>query len=78
MKENFITSGSGITDYTVFIYCTNLQPLTRLILVCPFHEYEGGSESSVIGVVTLLIDMIDCCIIPWLKGLHFSFIMMPK
>ena len=26
--------------------------------------YEGGSESSVIGVITLLIDMIDCCIIP--------------
>ena len=28
-------------------------------LIC----YEGGSESSVIGVLTLLIDMIDCCII---------------
>ena len=26
--------------------------------------YEGGSESSVRGGVTLLIDMIDCCIIP--------------
>ena len=26
--------------------------------------YEGGSESSVIGVITLLIDMINCCIIP--------------
>ena len=25
--------------------------------------YEGGSESSVIGVITLLIDMIGCCII---------------
>ena len=25
---------------------------------------EGGSESSVIGVTTLLIDMIGCCIIP--------------
>ena len=25
--------------------------------------YEGGSESSVIGSVTLLIDMIDCFII---------------
>ena len=26
--------------------------------------YEGGSENSVIGVITLklLIDMIDCCI----------------
>ena len=30
---------------------------------CPCN-YEGGSESSVIGVVTLLINMIDCCIIP--------------
>ena len=28
------------------------------------NVYEGGSESSVICVVTLLIDMIDCCIIP--------------
>ena len=27
-------------------------------------NYEGGSESSVIGVITLLIDMIGCCIIP--------------
>ena len=27
-------------------------------------QYEGGSESSVIGVITLLIDMIGCCIIP--------------
>ena len=27
-------------------------------------EYKGGSESSVIGGVTLLIDMIDCFIIP--------------
>ena len=26
--------------------------------------YEGGSESSVIGFITLLIDMIGCCIIP--------------
>ena len=40
--------------------------------------YEGGSESSVIGVLTLLIDIIGCCIIPSLKGLHFSFIVMPK
>ena len=27
-------------------------------------DYEGGSESSVIGVITLLIYMIGCCIIP--------------
>ena len=26
--------------------------------------YEGGSESSVIGVITLLINIIGCCIIP--------------
>ena len=33
-----------------------------LIVLCfsvEFLCYEGGSESSVIGVVTLLIDMID-------------------
>ena len=41
-------------------------------------RYEGGSESSVIGVITWSIDMIGCCIIPSLKGLHFFFIMMPK
>ena len=40
--------------------------------------YEGSSESSVIGVITLLIDVIGCCIIPSLTGLHFSFIMMTK
>ena len=28
------------------------------------YMYEGGSESSVIGVITLLIDIIGCCIIP--------------
>ena len=28
------------------------------------QAYEGGSESSVIGVITLLIYMIGCCIIP--------------
>ena len=26
--------------------------------------YEGGSESYVIGVITLLIDIIGCCIMP--------------
>ena len=26
-------------------------------------RYEGGSESSVIGVITLLIYMMGCCII---------------
>ena len=30
----------------------------------PRLAYEGGSESSVIGVITLLIYMIGCCIIP--------------
>ena len=30
---------------------------------CP-HMYEGGSESFVIGVITLLIDIIGCCIMP--------------
>ena len=28
------------------------------------HGYEDGSESSVIGVITLFIYMIGCCIIP--------------
>ena len=27
-------------------------------------NYEGDSESSVIGVITLLIDIIGCCIMP--------------
>ena len=51
---------------------------TTLLLFRVKNTYEGGSESSVIGVITLLIYMIGCCIIPCLKGLHFSFIMMPK
>ena len=34
--------------------------------------YEVGSESSVIGIITLLIDMIGCHIIPSLKGLHLA------
>ena len=38
----------------------NLKPI--LHGVC--KVYEGGSESSVIGVITLLIDIIGCCIIP--------------
>ena len=29
-----------------------------------FWFYEGGSESSVIGVITLFIDIIGCCIMP--------------
>ena len=33
-------------------------------LINLIHSYEGGSENSVIGGVTLLIDMIDCFIIP--------------
>ena len=28
------------------------------------YVYEGGSESSVTGVITLLIEIIGCCIIP--------------
>ena len=32
------------------------------ISTCLQISYEGGSESSVIGVITMLIDMIDCYI----------------
>ena len=36
-----------------------------LSVKCYEHfEYEDGSESSVIGVITLIIDMINCCLIP--------------
>ena len=35
----------------------------KILNPCIPQFYEGGSESSVIGGVTLLIDMIDCCII---------------
>ena len=45
-------SGRQITLY-VFIF-----------LSFRLNMYEGGSESSVIGVITLLIYMIGCCIIP--------------
>ena len=44
----------------VYILATNKFEQNQTI------SYEGGSESSVIhvGVITLLIYMIDCCIIP--------------
>ena len=64
----------------VHVVCLYAEVLKKLkpIPLCVFrrnkvhqqkhvHEkymYEGGSESSVIGVITLLIDMIGCCFIP--------------
>ena len=37
----------------------------HIFMVCRMKSwYEGGSESSVIGVITLLINIIGCCIIP--------------
>ena len=41
-----------------------LHTCLHAIMKLPHHCYEGGSESSVIGVITLLIDMIYCCITP--------------
>ena len=41
-----------------------LQYKTKHVSVILQDNYEGGSESSVIGVITLLIDIIGCCIIP--------------
>ena len=32
--------------------------------VSEMFEHEGGSENSVIGVITFLIDMIGCFVIP--------------
>ena len=38
---------------------------SNVIILCRgSNVYEGGSESSVIGIITLLINMIGCCIIP--------------
>ena len=39
-------------------------PIYNSMFETGYTIYEGGSESSVIGVISLLIDMIDCCIIP--------------
>ena len=65
-------------DVYLFLDCFHLSYLFRICKILLCYIYEGGSESSVIDVITLLIDMIDCFIIPRLKGLHFSFIMMPN
>ena len=43
------------------MHINNLGHITKMAAM---PIYEGGSESSVIGVITLLIDMIGCCIIP--------------
>ena len=50
---------NAITVYLHFFKTSLDEPLD--VHLC---SYEGGSESSVIGVITLLIDIIGCCIIP--------------
>ena len=45
-------------------YFVKSAPLGDFSVSFKFFVYEGGSESSVIGVITLSRDMIDCCIIP--------------
>ena len=40
------------------------RPFTSKVAKLLKVGYEGGSESSVIRVITLLIYMIGCCIIP--------------
>ena len=44
-------------EYRFLLVTHNSQAISQWL-------YEGGSESSVIGVITLLIDIIGCCIMP--------------
>ena len=54
--------------HSYFIFQLNFNGKGPKLCSCCFvlfiNIYEGGSESSVIGVITLLIYMIGCCIIP--------------
>ena len=51
-------------DFFLLIFCSIIQYSLQSDIFFFSYNYEGGSESSVIGVITLLIDMIGCCIIP--------------
>ena len=45
--------------------CATPYPISLIIFILDLGpSYAGGSESSVICVITLLIDIIGCCIIP--------------
>ena len=68
--QNLVCAIVKIIDYSwvngSYIWFSTHQSYTCFIkvLCVLWIVYEGGSESSVIGVITLLIDMISCCIIP--------------
>ena len=57
-------SKEKIKMYVCDMYTNFVTIISSIFCTSTYNvEYEGGSESSVIGVLTLLIDMIDCCII---------------
>ena len=62
------TEMSEFTEYTTLGINFQLRKIhgaNNFCFSCFYSKtYEGGSESSVIGVITLLIYMVGCCIIP--------------
>ena len=56
---NVFTASKGSNIYILFP--AKFDRVIRKIIIV--NIYEGRSESSVIGVMTLLIDMTGCCII---------------
>ena len=73
ISNNPGNSGTVVTGFFFFFFfffflIENNENVQTLVLqnarLLTFCAYEGGSESSVIGVITLSIDMIGCCIIP--------------
>ena len=50
--------------FTLYVLVLNFVLFLPMTLCTVSYIYEGGSESSVIGSITFLINMIGCCIIP--------------
>ena len=61
-KENKILSIGKCKNHKM--QCCIVSFWIKLFSEKANRMYEGGSESSVMCVITLSIDMIDCCIIP--------------
>ena len=56
-----MTGKSWAWSFDIVVVTVGQDPV---LVIWRMYMYEGGSESSVIGVITLLIYMIGCCIIP--------------
>ena len=56
--------GSNVYPQAIYVLSKDKRHIVFPLEVFIYSLYEGGSESSVIGIITLLINMIGCCIIP--------------